>query len=357
MERKTILHFIVSLERGGAETMLVQVLKELKEFNNIVVTLSDKNHFKNDLECDKYICLSEPAFRTLPISILKFKSLIKKYKPDLVHSHLVSPNFIARLATPANIPLINTIHTSVSQAIDYKKPFIRFLEKFTYNYRKPIIISVSNTAMNDYFNLLRIKPNEHYVLHNFVNEKKFYELPLKEESSSPFKIISVGSLKKGKNYIYLVEAFKKLKGQAIELHIYGTGQQQHVLQEAINNAGVKIKLKGQAENVNEILPHYDLFIMASLFEGFSLSVLEAMAAKLPLLLSNIPSFREQCEDTAFYFDVNSTDDFCQKLENILRKKELLTEKKEQAYQRMINNFTLMHHLKRLRTIYDNALHV
>jgi glycosyltransferase involved in cell wall biosynthesis len=82
-----------------------------------------------------------------------------------------------------------------------------------------------------------------------------------------------------------------------------------------------------------------------------------MAAKLPLLLSNISSFREQCEDTAFYFDVNSTDNFCQKLENILRRKELLTEKKEQAYQRMINNFTLMHHLKKLRTIYDNVLSV
>ena len=357
MERKTILHFIVSLERGGAETMLVQVLKELKEFNNIVVTLNDNNHFKNDFDCDKYICLNEPAFRKLPISILKFKSLIKEYKPDLVHSHLVLPNFIARLATPVNIPLINTIHTSVSQATDYKKPFIRFLEKFTYNYRKPTIISVSDTAMNDYFNLLRIKSNEHYVLHNFINEKKFCELPLKEARSSPFKIISVGSLRKGKNYLYLVEAFKKLKEQEIELHVYGTGLQQNVLQEAINEAGVKIKLKGQAQNINEILPHYDLFVMSSLFEGFSLSVLEAMAVKLPLLLSNIPSFSEQCEDTAFYFDVNSTDDFCQKLENVLRKKDLLTEKKEQAYQRMINNFTLMNHLKKLRAIYDNALSV
>ena len=355
MKRKTIIHLIVSLERGGAETMLVQVLKELKEFNNIVVTLNDRNHFKDDLECDEYICLHKPAFRKLPVSILKFHSLINKYKPDVVHSHLALPNFIARMATPRNIPLINTIHTSVSRAEDYKKLSIRFLERFTYHYRKPTIISVSNIARNDYFNLLKINPTKHYVLHTFVNEKKFHKHPDKKINSSCFKIISVGALRKGKNYLYLVEAFKKLKEQEIELHIYGTGPQQNLLQQAINSAGVNIKLKGQVENINEILPCYDLFVMPSLFEGFSLSVLEAMAAKLPLLLSNTPSFKEQCEDAAVYFNLNNTNDLCEKLKNMLKDKELLVKKGEQAYQRAVNNFTLSHHLEKLFAVYNEVL--
>jgi glycosyltransferase involved in cell wall biosynthesis len=355
MKRKTIIHFIVSLERGGAETMLVQVLKQLKEFNNIVVTLNDRNHFKEDLECDEYICLHKPTFRQLPISILKFHSLISKYKPDVVHSHLALPNFIARLATPRNIPLINTIHTSVSRAEDYKKLSIRLLEKFTYHYRRPTIISVSNIARNDYFSLLKINPAKQYVLHTFVNERRFHKFPDKTTNSSCLKIISVGALRKGKNYLYLVEAFKKLTEQKIELHIYGAGPQQNLLQQAINSAGVNIKLKGQVENINEILPYYDLFVMPSLFEGFSLSVLEAMAAKLPLLLSNIPSFKEQCEDTAVYFNLNDTNDFCEKLKNMLKDRELLVKKGKQAYQRAVNNFTLRHHLEKLFSVYNNVL--
>ena len=56
-EKKTILHIINNFGRGGAETMLFSILKELKEYNNIVVTLYEENHFDNNLQCDKYFCL------------------------------------------------------------------------------------------------------------------------------------------------------------------------------------------------------------------------------------------------------------------------------------------------------------
>jgi glycosyltransferase involved in cell wall biosynthesis len=146
-----------------------------------------------------------------------------------------------------------------------------------------------------------------------------------------------------------------LTEQNIELHIYGTGPQHVLLQHEIDSARVNIKLKGQVENINEILPDYDVFVMPSLFEGFSLSVLEAMAAKLPLLLSDIPSFKEQCEDTAVYFSLSDTNDFCEKLKSMLKEKELLVKKGEQAFERAVNNFTLGHHLEKLFSIYNNVL--
>ncbi len=283
MRKKIILHFITSLERGGAETMLVQVLKELKDYTNIVVTLHNENHFEGELDCDKYICLQQPAFRSLPFTALKFRALVKKYKPDLVHSHLVLPNFIARLATPSNIPLVTTIHTCVSQAPDYKKKYLRFLDRFTYQFKKSTIIAVSDTVMNDYFTFLKLKPAKHFVLHTFVNEKKFSKLSFKEDGQY-LKLVSVGALRIPKNYLYLIQAFEAIKSQKIQLDIYGAGPHQKTLQNAINDAGVNINLKGQIRNIDEVLPHYDIFVMPSLLEGFSLSVLEAMAAKLPLII-------------------------------------------------------------------------
>jgi len=355
MQKKTIFHFIFSLGRGGAETMLVQVLKELKENNNIVITLYEDNHFENELQCSEYICLNKRSLWWLPFSIFKFRKLIKKYKPDLVHSHLVLTNFIARLGTPRNIPLITTIHTSVSYVTDYKKWYIRLLDKITYHYRKSVIITVSKIAMTDYLNFLNAKPFEDYVLHTFVNEKIFSKNYLAGENNMPFKIVSVGALRTGKNYQYLVEAFKSLKNKNIELHIFGMGPQQNILQNEINDSGVKVILKGQVKNIHELLPQYNLFVMPSLFEGFSLSVLEAMAMRIPLLLSDIPSFREQCEDCAIYFDLNNENDFLQKLEYLINHKDVLLEKGEQAYNRVINNFTLEHHMTGLRKIYSEAL--
>ena len=165
MQKKTILHFIYSLGRGGAETMLVQVLKELKEYNNIVVTLYEDNHFVNELECSEYICLNKHSLLGIPASILKFRQLVKKYNPDLVHSHLILPNFVARIGTPSRIPLISTIHNSISHDFDYKKWFIRWLDKFTYHSRKSVIIAVSKVAMIDYVTFLKVKPKNIYLLY------------------------------------------------------------------------------------------------------------------------------------------------------------------------------------------------
>ncbi|HEY9363783.1 MAG TPA: glycosyltransferase [Chitinophagaceae bacterium] len=352
--KQTIIHFIYNLGRGGAETMLVQVLRELKEFRNIVVTLQPDNHFENELVCDKYICLNQQRLRAFPVAVSKLRKIIKKYQPDLVHSHLPLSNFIARLATPSGIPLITTIHTSIATTADYKKWYFRLLDKLTYQFKRSTIISVSKGALKDYFSVLKLKPCKAFILYTFVDIAQYREKPT-PHSGEVLKMISVGSLRFPKNYTYLIEAFRKLKNENIELSIYGKGPLQEKIQASINQSNVKIALKGQVENIQEVLPQYDLFVMASLYEGFSLSVLEAMAMHMPLLLSNIPSFREQCEDCAIYFDLNDTNDFIQKLKYCIEHKKELLQKTDQAYQKVINNFTLEHHMAGLRNIYSEVL--
>lgn len=354
MKKKTIIHIIYSLGRGGAETMLVKVLKELPEYQNIVVTLEDNNQFNDELHCDNFICLDKPSMFSIPAASLQLNKIIKKYKAGLVHSHLPQANFIARLATPKNIPLIFTIHTSINVARDYKKWYIRYLDKFTFLYKRSIIIAVSQAAANDYFSVLKLPQRKTIILNTFVDLDQF-KSEAKLHKDEIFKVISVGSLRHPKNYIYLINAFKKIKNKNIELHIYGAGPLKESLQVEINNAGVPVFLKGQVNNVPGILPQYDLYVMSSLLEGFSLSVLEAMAMRIPLLLSNIPSFKEQCEEGALYFDLNNTSDFVEKLLQLKENKELRSELSEKSYKRVSENYTLQHHLEKLKEIYKHAI--
>jgi glycosyltransferase involved in cell wall biosynthesis len=354
MTKKTILHFIYSLGRGGAETMLVRVIKELPEYRNIVVTLNKNNHFINELQCDEFICINKPSLLSLPSAVFSLKKIISKYKPAIVHLHLPQSNFIARLATPKHIPLITTIHTSIATAIDYKKWFIRLLDKFTWHFRSSVIIAVSQGALNDYFSVLKLKPGKHFVLYTFVDPDQYQNNRVQVQEGK-FMVVSIGALRKGKNYSYLIEAFKQFKNDAIELHIYGIGPEQESLQRAIDVSGVPIILKGQVNNINEILPQYDLFVMSSMFEGFSLSVLEAMAAKLPLMLSDIVSFNEQCQDCAIYFNLADTDDLVNKLKLVITDNLLLKRLGEKANNRVLNNFTLKHHVKQLKEIYIATL--
>lgn len=351
--KKTILHFIFNLGRGGAEMMMVKVIRELTEYNNIVVTLFPENHFGEELICDKYYCLNLSSLLLFPKAALRLKKIILENNVDLVHSHLFWPTIIARLGTPRKIPLITTIHAFIANSVEYKNLHIRILDKLTYRLRNNIIIAVAKGAKEEYFECLRLKPRDSYALHTFVDVRLFNsnDSNLIVDSPGVFKIITVGALRIQKNHKYLVEALSLLKDENIELDVYGSGPLRDTIQKQISDSSSKVCLKGEVKNIPHIIEQYDLFVMSSTYEGFSLGVLEAMAMKVPLLLSDIRSFREQCEDTACYFDLSKVADFADKIRMLIADHKLRFQMAEQAKLRVLDNFTLDQHMKGLRAIY------
>ena len=355
--KKTILHFIYNLGRGGAEMMLVKVIKELKDYNNIIVTLSPENHFKDELECDKYYCLNATSMVFFPKAVIGLKKIIKENNVDIVHSHLFWPTFIARIATPKKIPLITTIHAFIANSIEYRNLHMRMLDRITYRLRKTFIIAVAKGALEEYFSVLKLKPYKAYSLYTFVDLREFnpaFSVPSTLPGKN-FKLISVGALRSQKNHQYLLEAFKKLKNENIELDIYGAGGLDKKLQQIISENNLKVTLKGEVKNISQIINQYDVFIMSSTFEGFSLSVLEAMAMQMPVLLSDIKSFREQCKETAAYFALDNVDDLISKIKMLSTNKNKLVEMGSLAKERVMENFTLPAHMQGLRNIYSEVL--
>ncbi|MBL7701555.1 MAG: glycosyltransferase [Ferruginibacter sp.] len=355
--QKKLLHFIFNLSRGGAETMMVRVIKELPEYEHVVVTLFPGNNFGEELQCKKWICLNINSLIALPLAFFKFKKLVKAEKPDIIHTHLFWPTFIARFAVPKKIPLITTIHAFIATSGEYKHWYIRFLDKLSYKFRNSIIIVVAKGALEEYFSFLNLKPYKAYALYTFVDVERFNidKTPV-ANNNDVFRLVAVGALRLQKNYPYLINAMALVKDKNIELDIYGTGNLQEELQQQINATGAKVFLKGQVTNIEEVIPQYDLFVMSSTYEGFSLGVLEAMAMQMPLLLSDIISFKEQCEDKAWYFSLDNPQGAAAQIEYLSKAdKSILLEKAEAGRQRAINNFTLPHHIAGLRKIYDEAL--
>jgi glycosyltransferase involved in cell wall biosynthesis len=244
--KKTIVHFIHDLGRGGAEMMLVKVIKELKDYNNIVVTLSPKNHFENELQCDKYYCLNLRSILFFPIAVLQLKKIIRENKVDIVHTHLFWPTFIARLSTPKKIPLITTIHAFISNSVEYRKKYMRILDKLTYVLRKNVIIAVAKGALSEYFSVLKLTPYKAYSLYTFVDPNEICSINEDSEtrSNDKVRVVAVGALRTQKNHKYLLEAFKRLKDENILLDIYGEGSLQQELQKVISENGLNINLKG-----------------------------------------------------------------------------------------------------------------
>ena len=147
-----------------------------------------------------------------------------------------------------------------------------------------------------------------------------------------------------------------IKDKNIELDIYGTGDLKGEFEDLIKTTGAKVNLKGEVKNIEQIIPQYDLFVMSSTYEGFSLGVLEAMAMRMPLLLSDIASFKEQCEDNASYFSLADVRDAATQIVTLSNMaKNILLEKAEAGRKRVVKNFTLPKHISGLRKIYKETL--
>jgi len=334
---------------------MVNAVRELNDYNNIVVTLFNDNRFEDELKCDQYICMNLQSLAGLPAAVGKLRKIIKTYKADLVHSHLFWPTVVARLGTPLNIPLITTIHAFIASSLEYKKWYIRAIDKISYRVRPSVIIGVAKGALKEYFSFLNLEPGKSYVLYTFVDMNRFTQKNIPDPGRKVFRLISTGALRLQKNYPFLIKAFGALKKEDIELHIFGSGPLKDSLQKLINDNGANVVLKGELKNMHEILPQYDAFVMASFFEGFSLAVLEAMAVKLPMMLSDIDSFKEQCAGTAIYFNLANADEFVKKVLQLKHDISFVSEMTEQAYERVAGNYTLPHHMNQLQAIYSAAL--
>ncbi|HMT95516.1 MAG TPA: glycosyltransferase [Ferruginibacter sp.] len=355
--KKNIAHIIQNLGKGGAETILVAEVNELQEYHNIVITLFKGNTFPH-FNPGKLICLNVKHYLLTPFYFFKLKKILRTHQIVLVHSHLYWATLLARLATPATIPLVTTIHTYVAQSVEYKKKFMQWLEKWSYRQRPSIIMGDSVGVVNEYFRFFNLKPYLKVDAYSFVDPRVFSKRKERFRNAAAqekFKIITVGRPTLQKNHTYLLDAFRMLKHDNFELHIYGMGDRYEALKQRIEQEELPVVLMGQAANIQDIIPQYDLFTMSSLYEGFSVAVLEAMALKMPMMLADIPSFREQGAEEVIYFDLSNPGDFVQKLKSLAEDGGKQQKMAEGVWKRVMDHFTLEHHMAALRKTYETAL--
>ncbi len=302
MEKKTIVHIIDDFGRGGAETLLYGIFNDLAETYNIVlVTLTERTDF--DLSklnyADRY-SLGHTKNIHLFRSALRLRKIIRKHKAVLVRSQLYWSTIIAKLACPANVKLVFSIHITQGDEFYEKSKFLYLLDKYTYKKRHAIIY-VTKAAGEDFNEWIGFK-GQHFLLYNIVQDVYFKNTPAAHEYKIPFKVVLVGNLKEQKNYFYLLEALRLLNSPNIHCDIIGEGILYKEIDEKIKQYNLNVTLKGKSDRVWEELPQYDLYLLCSKREGFGIAVIEAMACGLPTLLSDIAVLHEISEDNAVFFN-------------------------------------------------------
>jgi glycosyltransferase involved in cell wall biosynthesis len=123
------------------------------------------------------------------------------------------------------------------------------------------------------------------------------------------KIVMVARFEKQKDHITLIKALKELKHFDWELELVGSGPLVDQVQFLVEKYNLKerVKFLGRRDDVPEILSAADIFVLASFWEGFPRSILEAMRAALPIIASAVAGVPEAVNDLETGFLVRPGD--------------------------------------------------
>lgn len=355
--KKTVLHVIESLTRGGAEVLLTESLKSITDdYRHVLVYMRPPATLLPEIKAHKVYCLNYKGKRNILSSIYRLQKIIKLENVKLIHAHHYWPTIVARMAKPAPVPLLFTVHNPLSQDAFLLNRLSLYLERLTYN-KTHHSIFVSEAVLNDYYKYINVE-GESTVIHNFVADEFYNPRYRKEEvsaSKTALKLVAVGNLKVQKNYNYLLRVFSLLKKEKIYLDIIGDGPLMNQVKAAIKERELEnVQVRGASDKVFTLLRNYDAFILASAYEGLSLAVVESMAVGLPCMLSDIASNREVAGDAALYFNLSLPEDCANKLVGLLRNQELLTSMSA-ASKKKAADYQKQRYLKELEGLYNQYL--
>lgn len=292
---KTILHLIDTTGPGGAETVFINLLKELQhtEFRNVVVLRGEgwvAEQVRSVGITPRFID-SKGSFNLGYIKALR--QLVIGESVDLIHAHLLGSNvYGALLALICRKPMIATFHGAVDVAAGE-----RFLKaKFSIiGWGASAIVCVSKRLQEELAERSALPARKIHLIYNGVDPDLFCKAPasgLKEElgiQQDATVVISIGNIRPAKGYEHLVDAAIEMAKRDPNTYFVVVGHQRAALfdklqeQMALAPVQPRIHWLGFRQDVADILRQADIFLLPSTSEGFSISTVEAMMAGVPII--------------------------------------------------------------------------
>lgn len=345
-----IAHIHWSLGTGGIETMLPDIVSEQAKTNEVALIIVNDWVEKSILaKVDKrvkVVLLNRHAGSINPMPIIKLNLFLMMFRPDIIHTHAY--NEIKLVVWPFG-KRVRTIHNTNN--IVSPKEFPKFDK----------MISISKAVQDETMG------------QGFESVKIDNGIPVTRISHSKNTLLDDGKL----HFIQVSRLDVEQKGQdilikALELvkhkfgynnfvmHFVGKGNDEVMLKKMVHDFELEneIVFEGLKDQtwVYENLCNFDLFIQPSRYEGFGLTVAEAIAAKVPVLVSNIEGPLEIIDDgrLGLSFENKDVADCADKIVDFIKqgRNEMQV---EEAYQYVCRHFNVSVTAQKYLEVYQSLL--
>jgi glycosyltransferase involved in cell wall biosynthesis len=292
-----ILHLVRSLNVGGLEKVVVDLTKGLagRDIDSYLGCLVEKGVW-----CDNAVVVDvwcgDLESRGVIRSFFDLCRYVKANKIDIIHTHNSHPHkYGAFVSLVTGIPLVHTKHGRNWPDNPRWVWFSRQLSRFT-----KVIVPVSKEIEVIVTDIEKVPAGKVVTIVNGVRVEDIRIQPIRERQE--FVIGSIGRFSPEKQYPFLVRAFARFVEMSgcspLQLILVGDGIERENIEAEIEQYGLggSVLLPGMSNDVQGWLAKMDLFCLSSDQEGTSVTLLEAGAAGLPAVVTDVGGNGEIVED-------------------------------------------------------------
>ena len=361
-----VLHIIPTLDRSGAEKQLMLLATGLPrdEFDPHVCVLTRTGPYEAELrQAAVPVTVTGKSLKADPAAFFKLKRHIAALKPDLVHTWLFAANSYGRAAAlAAGVKRLIAAERCVDPwKVWHELAIDRWLARRTDR------IVVNSSGIRDF-----------YVRHGLA-EEKFVVIPngipppepsgvsrseLLAELGLPLQARLIGAVgrlwpqKRIKDLIWAADLLKVIRDD-VYLMIAGDGPHRQRLEQFQRQVRIedKVRFLGHRSDVPRLMPHFDVLWLASEYEGLPNVVMEAMAAGVPVVATDISGNRDLVVpgETGYLVPVGDRAAFARQANKLLDDAALSRRFGEAGRRRILTEFTVERMIERHAQLYRDVL--
>lgn len=307
-----IVHVIHCCSSGGAEILAKNIIKNIKDidntfnielwsiykaevlFNGDTKSIEYEKKFIEELELygiNVRFINKKPGFWSRLRIIPDIQRLYNKFKPDIIHCHLESVTcHIVNSLLLKKVIIIETVHNTVINKVK--------IHKYYLNKRIHKFVSISEKVSRNIEDILNVKKENIELIYNGIDQSKFRDKNIFSDNVK--KILAVGRLTKQKDHITLIKAFEIVKEKCIKegidipiLEIAGEGELKPDLLKYVKERNLKeVRFLGVVNDVENLFKNHQIYVMSSIYEGLSLSLIEASISGISVICTDVGSNNE-----------------------------------------------------------------